>query len=366
MKLIYHDLDACDQFSPFDKEIVGNIRGKDVSIVCPYIGLKYIEARLRLASDWKIVTDVGEWLSSQQSNEQRILIKDFIVENTDKIRHIPSIHAKVVITNDYAFLGSANLTDKGICKRIEMSVSLDEPEKIRELSDWFNSLWERGSKPERENLEKFIRENPVIQQNKTAFIDGSTSDAIIKSRLINLDLDEPEVVIQNDHEIALIDAIRKLNQNEFWINQYFDLIKDLFDEFGVTNESQKIAMVVRKDLKMTINIGQRYVIYTENGFVSLIMPLGFRDILNDYQNAAIIDGMFYDKKQNQEALWVEFDVYESCEFDSTIIKLWKTAVAEEFKKTKLSGFRKYHNPAYFKTVMDKKYREETMGKIFQK
>lgn len=355
MKLIYHNINIDNQISPFDREITSIVNGQELLIVCPYIGLGYINRILSISANWKIITDIEEWIYSHQSNSQRDLIKGFIIGNSDRIRHIQLIHAKVLITDNHAFLGSANLTESGICERIEMSVSFDEPEKIKELKEWFGSLWNFGIKPEQQQIEKFIKENTFIQQKKVSIIKSHKTP---KATLANLNQD---IIFTKDHESHLKKAILKLNQDKSWINNYFDLINDLFKEFEITDDSQKIAMVIRKDFKMPVSIGQRYVIRPEKtGVVGLIMPLEFEDIVSDYPNAIIGEGFFY-KKHNPEALWVDFDVSKHFEFDSTIIKLWKSTVEKELQRTIIPGFRKFHNPAYYKAVIDNEFRERIIA-----
>ena len=363
MKLIYHDINLANQISQFDKEIIDIVKGQDLLIVCPYIGLGYINRLLNLSSNWKIITDVEEWIYSHQSNIQRDLIKDFIKSNSDRIKHISLIHAKVIITDNKAFVGSANLTESGICERIEMSVSFDDQDKIKELKDWFDSLWNIGIKPQQRQIESFINDNVIVLSKKVSVIKNPISLRIKKATLVNFN---QIISVTKDHETHLAMGIFKLSQDFLWINGYFDLINDLFKEFVISNNSQKIAMTVNKDLKIPISIGQRYIIRPrKTGIVGLIMPVEFEDIASDYPNAMIEDGFFYDKRKNREALWVNFDISKRFEFDSTIINLGKSAVEKELNRTTVSGFRKYHNPAYYKAVVDKDYRERLIIKPSQ-
>jgi hypothetical protein len=355
MKLIYHDINIHNQISQFDKEIVEIVKGQELLIVCPYIGLGYINRILNLSSNWKIITDIEEWIYSHQNNNQRDLIREFIKCNSERIRHISLIHAKVIITEKKAFLGSSNLTESGICERIEMSVSFDDQDKINELKDWFGSLWSIGIIPQEQQIESFIKNNSTVHPRKVSVIKNQISLKIKKATLVNLN---NLISVTKDHEMHFAKSILKLSKDISWINGYFDLINDLFTEFKISNDSQKIAMSVNKDFKIPISIGQRYIIRPrKTGIVGLIMPLEFEDIVNDYKNANIEEGYFYDKRKNQEAFWVNFDISNHFEFDSTIINLWKSAVEKELNRTTISGFRKYHNPAYFKAVIEKDYRE---------
>jgi len=91
-----------------------------------------------LANTWHLITDVEEWIVSHNI-KQRQNIKKFIFDNLSDIHHYKDIHAKVIVADDTAFIGSSNLTAKGIRERVEMSVLIEEKEQVCELQRWFNS-----------------------------------------------------------------------------------------------------------------------------------------------------------------------------------------------------------------------------------
>jgi len=93
-----------------------------------------------LANTWHLITDVEEWIVSHNI-KQRQNIKKFIFDNLSDIHHYKDIHAKVIVADDKAFIGSSNLTAKGIRERVEMSVLIEEKEQVCELQRWFKELW---------------------------------------------------------------------------------------------------------------------------------------------------------------------------------------------------------------------------------
>ena len=172
---------------------------------------------------------------------------------------------------------------------------------------------------------------------------------------------------KNEQEQKLIVAIKKIRKDRNWLNNYFDLIKETFLSIGVFEDSPKITMSITKDLKMPISIGQRYIIsYSfRKDIVGFILPIEFREILADYDTATVEEAYFFNKKKKQEALWVEFNGNIIMEDDNSLYKSWINAAKTELNKTKQSGFRRSHNPFYYKAVMDNDYRqfifEETHG-----
>lgn len=61
------------------------------------------------------------------------------------IRHCKDLHAKVILAEAKALLGSANFTEKGITGRTEVSVLFEGEPQVEELQVWFQSLWLQSS-----------------------------------------------------------------------------------------------------------------------------------------------------------------------------------------------------------------------------
>lgn len=140
MKLLYHPHGSTKAVSPFDTAIMAAASGQAVRLVCPYIGLSYLQRILAQCSGWQLITDVREWCGSAGSREVGPLLA-FLGENVDQVRHLEGVHAKTVIGGRAAYLGSANLTHAGILARTELGVSVAQPELLAELREWFDGLW---------------------------------------------------------------------------------------------------------------------------------------------------------------------------------------------------------------------------------
>lgn len=128
--------------SPFDATIMDMVAGQELLIACPYLGLDYLRRMTLPAAGWRLLTDVGEWLASH-AKEPRRRIVEFILANPASIRHLTDLHAKVLVAGERALAGSANFTDKGIRRRVELSVLFNGGESVAELREWFESLWQR-------------------------------------------------------------------------------------------------------------------------------------------------------------------------------------------------------------------------------
>jgi predicted transcriptional regulator len=176
-RLIYHSEEGYDRGeSPFDRAIRETADSEEVRIVCPYIGPTYVKSILRDVDEWRIITDVVAWVGTFHG-ESREEIREFIEENQDRIHHFRHIHAKVVLSDDSAVLGSANLTEKGVLGRTEMGVRFSEEEKIKELSEWFTRLWSESGPVDLEELDELVRTSPSASTTHSQSTTALSSDA---------------------------------------------------------------------------------------------------------------------------------------------------------------------------------------------
>ncbi|MCD6335151.1 MAG: NgoFVII family restriction endonuclease, partial [Candidatus Latescibacteria bacterium] len=201
-QLIYHKEDIV--ISPFDVAITNVAKDNDISVICPYIGINYFNRIASIANSWKLITDVEEWILSHQDEKSRLEIINFIKENKCKIHHIKNVHAKVMLTNQQAIIGSANFTDTGIRNKIEISILIQDEKLNAELNEWFDKIWEKSKDISIEELEKYYNSVKRIYQNNS--ISDKTyslsSPKSIKTKLVDLALDNLKIPFNNaDHEV---------------------------------------------------------------------------------------------------------------------------------------------------------------------
>jgi len=154
-KLIYHTpQSASGGVSPFDTVITEMVAGHDIRIVSPYLSLDYLRRMIADADSWKLVSDIGEWLSTT-SVAARTETVEFIGQHSEQIRHCRDVHAKVLVAGSKALIGSANFTNKGITGRVEMSVLFEDCEHVEETRAWFDLLWSQTAPVADADLKRF-------------------------------------------------------------------------------------------------------------------------------------------------------------------------------------------------------------------
>lgn len=367
IKLIYHDKESSmGGISPFDKTIAEIVKNKNVCIVCPYIGIDYFDRITQLANTWRLVTDVEAWVISHNP-KARQNIKNFITKNHSNIHHYKDIHAKVIVTDNKAFIGSSNFTVKGITGRVEMSVLIEEKEQVGELQKWFYDLWTESVSVYPQELDRYVSSilslpSPDLNKPETSLTSNAPA---IKANLVDIGSTDIKVanIIKNNQEShkRLIECI-KLTLNRNWIDDYFDMAKELIEFTGLTVDDPRLVMSIT-DRNIPITINQRYVLNPKykSGF-GLIMPLDY-----DSQNHDA-DGVLYEeyfsKNKIHEAQWIVFERKNKIEFSERIKNYWKQAVLVELERGKKSGFKKFHEPVVYEAVMNLSYRTKLLDEAF--
>jgi len=372
-KLIYHDKESSTgDISPFDKTITELVRNRSVSIVCPYIGIDYFDRIIRLANTWRLITDVEEWISSH-NREARQSIKDFILNNLSAIHHYKDIHAKVIVADDKAFIGSSNLTNKGITGRVEMGVLIEEKEQVGELQKWFSGLWVESESVNTQDLEKYIssiKSSSAYDELKKSNSPLPSKSPSVKANRVDIGTDVQDIIKRDkDSHQRLIESIRKTAPDRVWINDYFDLAKEIIEFTGLESDDPRLVMSITKKGKIPITINQRYVLrYERDRGIGLIMPLDYgpQNYDKDRFIRAYDDGdeKYFYRNGVQEARWIVFERKNKIEFSEPIKDYWKQAVMTELKRSKNSGFKKFHEPIVYEAVMNLSYRNKLLEEVY--
>jgi len=368
-QLIYHK-DGIST-SPFDLTITNIVRNNNIFVICPYIGIEYFNRIISLANSWKLITDVEEWILSQNDNKNRLMIIDFIKENNINIHHIKNVHAKVMLTNKQALIGSANFTDSGIRKKIEISILIQEKKYITELNKWFDNIWDNCKDVSHEELVKFYNSIKTTYRKKIVSDQkySLSSPKVFKKNLVDLNLDNAKTNIKgDDHKVEeRLIKILKYYPNKKWIEDYLNVVKMMLDTLQIHNDDIRLSMVIPKNGKrLPVNIGQRWIIrpYVD-GKIGMIMPLDYKESDFEKKDGVIKeDADYFYINKREIARWLHFDRKYEVKFSSQIIKFWLIAINNELQRTKKSGRRFAHQTLFFELVTNYSYREAILNKSF--
>jgi len=371
-RLIYHKQDSDSEFSPFDEAILQIVKDESINIACPYLGLDYLNRLTCLCKSWNLLTDVEEWIKSQNVN-QRIKILDFIKNNISAIRHYPQLHAKTVMNSNAALLGSANFTEAGIQHRTELSILLNDEETINELNNWFVTQWNISSEIPLEKVQAFINGLPketVENSSPKGFISPRIPNKDSKLLpIINVKVVATEVFDLTKQSLRLVEKIRLISDRH-WFESYLNLAEYLITQIGIESSDPRLAMSIPKSKSnspLPITINNRYVlapyIKQDTAMIDIICGPEIAQI-SSIQNS-IIDYEFHALSGENETDVPYLLQFQSAEeiLDNTELRdCWIKAVKRELNRAKSSSFRKFHAPEAYMLVMNRDYRKLILEK----
>lgn len=371
VELIYHDPSDRTGISPFDKAIRNVTEGEEALIACPYISPDYLEGITGGAEDWFLLTDVGEWLGiHSQSNRESI--RKFLIEHRNHVRHVTDLHAKVVIGDDRALIGSANFTKKGLTGRTEMSVLFEQADAVDELTEWFQTLWSVYDPPEIDRVERYIETasgspTPARNQPRVSFSSGESPGTASLSQ--PQDSDETAHVDDEESHAELVQRISKAPSPE-WAYSYFKLVDELLSETGLTDDDPRLLISIPQAGTLPVTVNNRYALVAfrgERSRTEFIFPPDAEET-DSYLEQADYTGRFnplYDESESETPWFVGFDGIPSQTVDDRFKKRWLSAVANEMNRAEKSPYRQYHEPVVYQAARDREYRERVIQEAFE-
>jgi hypothetical protein len=376
--------------SPFDEQIVELMQDQQVCIACPYLGLDYLKPRLGISRSWRILTDVEEWLASHGADQREAII-EFIREHSDRVRHCRDLHAKVVIADHGAIVGSANLTAKGIRNRIEVSVLFrqnEEEAQIEELRRWFDLLWERAEPVNIEQAEQYARLLPQESLTEHRPRSRLASPLRINARLSKLP-ERPhehgrgslrEIEISMGEERAHMELVRRASMapSRQWMDQYFDLIREVLDCAGLTNDDPRLSLTMPRPRgkgaipTINVNVNVRYVLTNyldeEGNVLGIIHDPSF-EYRSDLWGLVLRYGRFEPLTRPEKAgaptpFFLRLPSGQFPLIPEPLKQGWLQAVHAEALSRRGGPFRDHHQPVLYRAATDLVYRELVLNEAF--
>ncbi len=380
-KLLYHRFDSSASVSPFDEAIVSAVRDDDICIACPYIGLSYLRRIARLSRRWRLVTDIAEWLASQNL-AQRAEIASFVTSHQQSIRHITMLHAKVIIGSRSAVFGSANFTDTGITRRIELGVQLDSQETVNELQKWFDDLWESAHPVNSDDLHRFLGSLPVLSPFSELPDDNSDTSLLGNGRrrvlghlapipdLASADRLPRATSPVTPEQTTIINAIRKLAPDRATAKKCLELLSRAIAVSGLSEDDPRIyTNSTARSIKVVIN--QRDVIDWKWHYGQPVLGLILdRDWLHHPATAMVHEirkGTYAFKPRPNETdapLWLRFPVRTLDDLPGALLLNWEACISREVTRGERSSYRKHHKREVWRMLVEDDVKEVILDACF--
>ncbi len=345
-------------------------------LACPYLSVSYIKQLIRHCESWRIVTDVEEWIASRNKDARRE-IQGFIIENQGRIHHYKDLHAKVIIAGENALAGSANFTKKGVIGRVEMSVLFERENQVEELREWFDTLWSQTAPVDITEMAAFADTLPDVHIERSHFAITSKAPRV-KSKLVAEAKGRITRIVHGDIEDGhqhLVERIRLAPDRE-WINEYFDLVKELLSFTGLKADDSRLVLSIPSSYNnLPVTINNRYVLRAAffrrkpatTGFI-----FGAQSIqIHELQSKATKSGRF-DPLPGEEfdntPYFFRFGGLPNSVFDDAstneLKEEWMEAALSEMARCRSSSFRKYHEPVFYEATVNPDYRKAILDEAF--
>ena len=161
----------------------------------------------------------------------------------------------------------------------------------------------------------------------------------------------------NEYEL-LVKTLQQFG-NRLWLNQYFDLLKKLLTELNIEDIDPRLAISLRKDKTLPVNIGQRYVLRPLIGEkIGCIVPA---DFAHEAVSAYLVG--YFSPNTTRDAKWIIFRFRTGTQLPSVLFSAICEATSDILTKTKKSGFRKYHNSLLYHFAMEPAVRDEVLADV---
>jgi len=351
-ELIYHKTDNLNGISPFDNAIIKLVAKKQIRIASPYINIYYLQKIIKLADNWKLLTDINELFASVKLKGHNQKLIDFIEKNKSKIKHFPSLHAKTIISDTQIFLGSSNFTNNGIFSNNELSVVITDADKITELTKWFDDWWLKSDFISYKQLKAIIKSNKT-DDKKTKFVSNAP---LISTKPVNIPTkSKTNQEILPITEIEIKNYLKKWN-NRNWEFGFFMLINKAIKLSSLKSDSNYLALTLTKSKQITVQINNRIILKShtkgKKKSIGFILPLEFESQIKSYKNIDKEMEYFTSHKKEKQSLLIHF-LYENIDkIDKTILQLWERAINNELKRKFKSPYKKYHQDIIYDIATD--------------
>ncbi|MGM0471222.1 MAG: phospholipase D-like domain-containing protein [Bacillota bacterium] len=363
MEIIYHDWNESE--SPFLETLIDIFDEKDVMVACPYINRKILSYLISRADNIKIVSDVVAWLESCSPKERGKTI-EFINTIGDRLHHCPKLHAKVFFNESKSLIGSANLTNSGMLRNIEISVVLNDSKKLDELRQWFKKLWDITEPLDCDNMNEInnwkerIDKDKKVKQSNELNITNDNSPIISGYIPTKLRKYKKQLSKSDEEVLSRIKKVIDLFPSLEWFNEFLDIWEYILEYFDIQADDQRITLSVpnAKD-KLAMTVGQRYVAtgFTR-GKIALIMPIN-PDIYEEDKSSILKKERF----TNNEKLVCNL-YYFKTNSPKKLFKRYKTQILNlikyELQRTEVSGYKRYHEDILYHIAIDRIKRIELL------
>jgi hypothetical protein len=177
------------------------------------------------------------------------------------------------------------------------------------------------------------------------------------------------VVIQDNSSHSLLVQVLKQAQSQNWIEEYLDLVKELLEFVSLDEDDPRLSISLAKRYGIVVNINRRHVLtsfWRGHSWVGFIFNPTFEEFPK-MLNRAVESHQF--KPHGGEIFektpyMMRFEGLPKDLLTAKQREAWREAVFAELNRGKASPYKRWHNFATYKAIIDPEYRAIVLKEAF--
>lgn len=371
-QLIYQPVppdDSDEVFASALKEVV--VTSKAVAIASPYLSFDVlrplVEGRI-----FRLITDQDACFEAGFDPDRELY--DFLEGNSEHVRTLRGLHAKVVLGDCAGLFGSANLTRTGLCRRFEMA-SIVRGRRLAELKEWFEALWNYGTPLDLPTLAARAPEYPVSAQVSRRATTGLMTTgrlgwiARLQGQRALPDAAGGDKALSSssgvaEHEIEeLAVRLRKLTADRATARRVLSLLARAVEHVGLPVEDERLHLNFGRKNSISVTLGQRHVAWCRRK--GEVREFGMMLQSFDVAEQAVatipnsrLDAYTKNKKPIIPELYVPLEALGM--LDPTVLNDWERSIRREVQECGKSSYRSKKRESLYHILRDRTLRHEAV------
>lgn len=356
MRLAYGGTHGAEKGLTISDAVAKVCDGGPLSIVAPYIDPDRLAALISASTRIRVITDFVACFSVLDAARRTKMIS-LVCAHIGAFRHLPGVHAKVLLSSSRLLVSSANLTTRGLEERDELGVFFFEATQLAEARLWTDELWSRASVLDVASFRQWAATLPAWTSPS---LPPLLMAPVAKRAGSNATSPSP---MPSASAPKLEDVLRAFPSKD-WIRQYLGIIRWAYEGLGVEPDDARLVVTIRRDKGVFLSINNRWVLQHTSTYdgIGLLLPASLAESLARRRrntNMWQFDGRQSGENPPYLFRFAGFDVLS----DTAMMDSCREAMRHELRYARQSANRKYHRYDLQEIIQDEQKLEATMQSL---
>jgi len=293
----------------------------------------------------------------------------FVHKHPDRIRHCDALHAKVIFSSTLAVIGSANFTSSGFFSQHEMSIQLDSPPILKQLQQWFLTLWEAAGPVSLDQVNPMVAALPPKPTDSSAHTMRSRVWRPAAKCTAPLSLSPTIAHPQQTYWDKLRATVGRFPSRQ-WASAFFDLVRRAVAETKMGPNDPRWNMNFSNGL--TVSINHRYVLTADrrqSNEIAFMLPRDFP--LPSSLTARLTHTEYFETRRNrrktktQEPTLLGFLFPEpTFALPSQLLTAWITCLRDQLLGGNRAQDHRWHKRIVYEAAVNETTRQRLLTEAF--